>query len=309
MSQPVQLSAETIACLRDEAYVHLCRQSLSQELARVDAVRAEVDATRPPFALLASKKSLLAYEQALNPVLAAEAEIREKLIPVERLEHTLQSRLQDDLNDYLALTHPDHQIFNQICALVDRWQHAVAGLGEHALAFARDNRAAARIEPGRSLNAHAVATFRSAAAYLHSEAAKVDLITEEAMRLGEGRLPTGTRLPALPPFRSATWVEKTYLLPPAKRTAEWQAAEVEARAFSTSGKNELLIAAESTRAASLRARQAFLDTYWGQLRAHALKHYVKPREVDEVIGELSARYLTNDLEWHRIERNKGPFTV
>ena len=309
MSEPVQLSAETIACLRDEAYVHLCRQSLSQELARVDAERAEVDATKPPFALLASKKSLLAYGQAIDPVLAAGAEIRRRLIPVERLEHTLQSKLQDALNDYLALTHPDHQIFNQICALVDRWQNAVAGLGEHALAFARDSRAAARIEPGRSLNAHAVATFRSAAAYLHSEAAKVDLITEEAMRLGEGRLPTGTRLPTLPAFRSATWVEKTYLLPPATRTAEWQAAEVEARAFSTSGKNELLIEAERTRAASLRARQAFLDAYWGQLRAHALKHYVKPREVDEVIGELSVRYLTNDLDWHRIERNKGPFSI
>jgi hypothetical protein len=309
VSQPVPLSTETLACLRDEAYVHLCRQSLSQELARVEAEKAEVQATKPSFALLASKKSRLAYEQALNAVLETEAEIRQKLIPVERLEHALQSKLQDALNDYLALTHPDHQIFNQICALVDRWQNAVAGLGEHALAFSRDNRLAARIESGRSPNAHAVATFRSSAAYLHSEAAKVDLITEEAMRLGEGRLPAGTRLPTLPPFRSSTWVDKTFLLAPSKCVAELQAAEVEARAFCTSGKNELLIAAESTRAASLRARQTFLDAYWGQLRAHALKHYVKPREVDEVIGELSARYLTSDLDWHRIERNKGPFAV
>jgi hypothetical protein len=309
VSQPIQLSAETIACLRDEAYVHLCRQSLSQELARVEAEKAEVEATKPSFALLASKKSRLAYEQALDAVLLAEAEIRQKLIPVERLEHTLQSKLQDALNDYLDLTHPDHRIFNQICALVDRWQNAVAGLGEHALAFARDNRAAARIEPGHSPDADAVATFRSVAAYLQSEAAKVDLITEEAARLGEGLLPAGTRLPALPAFHSAAWVDKTFLLPPAKCTAELQAAEAEARAFCSSGKNELLIAAERVRATSLRARQAFLDDYWGQLRAHALKHYVKPREVDEVVEELSARYLTSDLEFHLRELTRGPFNV
>lgn len=307
MSQPAQLSAETIACLRDEAYVHLCRQSLAQALTRIEIEKSEVEKTKPSFALLASKKSRLAYETAIGAVLEAKGEIHQKLIPVERLEHTLQSKLQDALNDYLSLTHPDHQVFNQICALVDRWQNAVAGLGEHALAFARDNRAVTRFEPGRSPNAHAVSTFRSATAYLHCEAAKVDLITAEAARLGEGRLPTGTRLPSLPPFRSSTWVDKTFLQPPAKGAAELQAAE--ARAFCTGGKHELLIAAESTRNASLRARQTFLDAYWNQLRAHALKHYVKPREVAEVVAELSARYLTSDLEFSLRERIKAPFAV
>jgi hypothetical protein len=40
-----------------------------------------------------------------------------------------------------------------------------------------------------------------------------------------------------------------------------------------------------------------------------LKHYVKPREVDEVIAELSARYLTSDLDRYRIQRAKNPFDV
>ena len=43
------------------------------------------------------------------------------------------------------------------------------------------------------------------------------------------------------------------------------------------------------------------------LRAHALKHSVKSREIDEVIAEFSARYLTSDQHHHRIERAKNPF--
>jgi hypothetical protein len=309
VSQPVQLSPETIACLRDEAYVYLCRQSLTQELTRVEIERADVEKTKPSFALFASKQSRLAYQRAMDAVLEAEGVIRQKLVPVERLEHTLRSELENALNEHLRLTDPEPQIFDEICALVDRWQSSVASLGEHALAFARDNRAAAKVEPGRSPDAEAVATFRSSAAYLHAAAAKIDLITEEAARLGEGRLPPGTRLPQLPPFRPSTWVDKTFLLAPENCTAELQAAELEARAFCNSGKNDLLVAAETTRAAALRARQSFLDAHWSLLRAHALKHYVKPREVDEVIAELSARYLTSDLDHYQIEQAKNPFIV
>jgi hypothetical protein len=309
VSQPVQLSPETIACLRDEAYVHLCRQSLTQELTRVEIEKAEVQKTKPSFALFASKSSRLAYQQAMDAVLEAEGEIRHKLVPIERLEHTLRGKLEDALNEHLTLTDPDLQIFDHLCALVDRWQSTVASLGEHALAFARDNRAAAKVEPGRIPDPEAIATFRSSAAYLHAAAAKVDLITDEAARLGEGRLPPGTRLPHLPPFRPSTWVDKTFLLSPENCTAELLTAELEARAFYNSGKNDLLIAAETTRAACLRARQSSLDAHWGLLRAHALKHYVKPREVDEVIAELSARYLTSDLDRYRIQRAKNPFDV
>ena len=119
-----------------------------------------------------------------------------------------------------------------------------------------------KLVPGRSPDAGAVATFRSSAAYLYAAAAKVDLLTAEATRLGEGRLPPGTRLPHLPPFRPSTWVDKILLFSPERGTAVLQATEREARAFSTSGKNGLLIAAERVRAACLRARQSFLDAHW-----------------------------------------------
>ncbi len=99
MSQPVQLSPETIACLSNEAHVHLCRQSLTQELTRVEIERAAVEKTKPSFALFSSKKSRLAYQKAMDAVLEAEGEIREKLIPKVIAE--LSARyLTSDLDNY-----------------------------------------------------------------------------------------------------------------------------------------------------------------------------------------------------------------
>ncbi len=309
MSEPAQLSADTISCLRDEAYAHLCHQSLTQELARLEHEKEHILTTRPPFGLLASKKSRGDYETSLNSALLAETEIRAKLNEIERVDVGLKSKLQDALNDYLTVVSPDHQLFSQISNLVDRWQNSVGALGDHALAFARDLRAAAKPDLHGSRSVHAIAIVRSAAAYLHSEAAKVEHITEEAARLGEGKLPPDTRLPALPPFRPSAWVDRTFTLSPAKCAAELEAAELEARAFCTAGKNDLLIRAEKTRAASLHTRQAYLEGYWQQLRAHALKYYVKPRDVGEVHAELSARHLAGDLERHQLERTKNPFSL
>lgn len=309
MSESAQLSADTIACLRDEAYVYLCRQSLTQELTRIESEKEQIMTTRPPFGLLASKKSRETYETSLNTAIHTETELRAKLGEVERLEHWLQSKLQDALNDYLSIVNPDHQLFNQISTLVDRWQNAVGALGEHALAFARELRSAAKPDLTRSQSIHAISILRSAAAYLHAEAAKVDLITEEAARVGEGKLPPDTRLPALPAFRASTWVDRTFALSPAKCAAEVEAAEVEARGFCTAGKNDLLIQAEKTRAASLHTRQSYLEGYWQQLRAHALKYYVKPRDVDEVLAELTARYLAVEIERLHQERTRNPFSL
>ncbi len=81
VSQSVPLSPESIAHLDDEAYVHPDRQSLTQDLTRVEREHAEVEETQSSFALFASKKSRLASKKASDAVLETEAEIRQQLVP------------------------------------------------------------------------------------------------------------------------------------------------------------------------------------------------------------------------------------
>ena len=63
------------------------------------------------------------------------------------------------------------------------------------------------------------------------------------------------------------------------------------------------------RAASLHARPAYWETYWPPLRDHALRHYVAPREVDEVIKELTEHYVAADLQRRQAELTHNPFAV
>jgi hypothetical protein len=81
VSQPVPLSPESIAHLDDEAYVHPDRQSLTQDLTRVEREKAEVEKTQSSFALFVSKKSRLASKKASDAVLETEGEFRQKSVP------------------------------------------------------------------------------------------------------------------------------------------------------------------------------------------------------------------------------------
>ena len=92
VSAEVQLSAETIACLRDEAYAQLCRDSLTREAEAAAHETLRIEATRPPFGLLASKRTREDYETSLRSALHTETELRERLMQVGQLEQWLVAR-------------------------------------------------------------------------------------------------------------------------------------------------------------------------------------------------------------------------
>jgi hypothetical protein len=308
-----KISERTIACLRDEAYTTLCRQSLNDALAKIESEKQEIIATRPPFGMLATKKAREAYETSLSSARHTEAEYRQKLQQVDQLEHWLQSTIQEGLNDYLTAASAEYQCYNEISILVERWQNSVGALHELVLALARDSRATAAAigsQPGgRNAHLQTVASLREIATRLHVDILRIARITNEVTRLADGKIPTASLLPALPAFRHGAWVDKVILLSPAESVREFQLCEAEARAFCGGGKNDLLLRAETTRSACLRARLDYLDKYWEQLRAHALTHYVEPRDVDEVLAELTHHYVAADLKRRQRDDTSNPFAL
>jgi len=53
----MSLSSETIALLRDEAYLALCRHALDHAISEAAEKTQQVRQTRPPFGFLGTKKT------------------------------------------------------------------------------------------------------------------------------------------------------------------------------------------------------------------------------------------------------------
>lgn len=309
MPAEVQLSAETIACLRDEAYARLCRDALTDEVQQAETAKQRIAATRPAFGVLASKQTRETYETSLKSAVHTEKEMREKLTQVGQLEQWLQSKIQRSLHDYLTLVSGHYQGLNHVTSLVVRWERALVDLSEHVLAFARELRSAAAPKSTRNEALHAIAALRSTTGNLHIETAKVSLIASEVSRLSEGLLAPDFRLPAVPGFRPTVWVDRLLVLSPADCSLELNAAEADARNFCAAGRQSFSAAAEQLRLAADHARQVYLTDYWQQLRHHALQHYVAPREVDEVLADLTAHYVTAELQERQAALSSDPFSM
>lgn len=309
MSVEVQLSAETIACLRDEAYAQLCRNSLTKEAAAAAHETQRIEATRPPFGLLASKRTREGYETSLRSAIHTQNELHERLTQVGQLEQWLRHRIQRSLDDYLALASPHYQVLHQITAHVVRWQSALGESSEHVLAFARELRRAAEPQSSRNDTLHAIASVRAAAANLQLEVAKVALLADQTARLSEGKLAPGFRLPPLPAFRTTAWVDRILVLSHTDSLGELNRAEAEAREFYTTGRNQFAEQANQLRHAAEYARQTYLADYWQQLRDHALQHYVAPRDVDDVLTELIAHYVVAEVQQHQAKLESDPFSM
>ncbi len=95
-----------------------------------------------------------------------------------------------------------------------------------------------------------------------------------------------------PPFAGLMqWMERLALLSNFDALVEMQAKETEVRPLLA---NKLLLlhsCATTAREAVAEAQEDYFENYWEDLRLHALTHYVVDREVDEVLDELTERYL------------------
>jgi hypothetical protein len=105
----------------------------------------------------------------------------------------------------------------------------------------------------------------------------------------------GLQLPDPPEFRQVGWVDKLASLISSQATAEAVRCETEARAFCAEGIRNLLRQAQEVRDACLDAANAILAQYWRQLRVHAQSHFVKERDLDEVIAELSQHRIAAEV--------------
>jgi hypothetical protein len=302
------LPPELAALLTDEAYYLLCHESLTEELATLEKAKQEILSTRPPFGILASKDTRHMFKTSLRAATDNEAGLKERMFRLTQVETWLKPELLQALQAYLANVSPTYRSTQEATAMVGEWEHAASAMHDLAHAVARDTHAvvaalnpiavantappsAASIEQARQ---RTVANLRVSITMLQDGLAALQQIEERFMKIC-GTRPDGPRLPRLPAFRGIGWVDQLAMIPRAQAITEATRAENEARAFHTEGLAAILAQAQHTREACQAMVNLVVEEHGRLLRIHARAHFVKERDVDEVIAELAQHRIESEL--------------
>lgn len=291
----MNLSDDVIAYLRDEAYAVLCKESLSEALTQIENEKEQIMTTRPPFMMLATKKTRHVFETSLRSALHTETELRSRLDQVEMLDRWLKENLEKALYEHLSALSPEFQRCNEAEQLIAKWEYTIEGLHEKCVALARDAKsvAGAASESSRGVRdtrKSAIGNLRNSVEIIQRDLLEVTAARTAFERLGAKQGTEPVQLPGPPAFRNSAWVEKISLLPDDQLFSEAQRLEVEARSFGNEGIAALLAKGNELRSACRAACQTILNDYWSKLRAYSQAHYVQERDVDEVIEELTKHY-------------------
>ncbi|HWA09781.1 MAG TPA: hypothetical protein VG838_10050 [Opitutaceae bacterium] len=301
MSAIVNLPADLVAYLRSEAYATLCRTSLIAALDEIEKQKQEVMATKPPFGMLAPKSAREAFQTSLRSVLDTEEGLQRRIAELAPIDGWLEPLIPRVLHKYLMTASADYQYYNGICDSVKLWEYQVNELREKGTALARDARAvgdAIANRPGtgrgpRPNRTESLATLRATVVSSSTALADIAQTASRVTQLSADELPATARLPAGPQFRNVAWIDRLITLADSAALAELEACEDEARAFTRDGVKTLLEQAATTHAACLQLREDYLQACWQEARDHALRHYVKERDLDEVIAELHAHHVAD----------------
>lgn len=298
------LPAEIAALLQDEAYAVLCRESLTEELGKIQSTKARILTTRPPFGMLGSSQSRNLFRTSLRAALDNETGLQARLDQIGQIDAWLKEDIEKALQNYLPVGSKDYRICHEACQVVTHWEHAIQALHELAVALARDAHAAnVTIKPGSQMKPslvhqtrqRAITNLRATVLAMQAGVQGVQDVRIEFARLCDTQA-DGLQLPEAPPFRDAAWVDRLPKLSDSQMCAEASVCETEARAFCATGMIGLLREGGEVHEACIDAGRAILAKYWRQLRVHAQSHYVKEREVDDVLAELTKHRLAAEAK-------------
>ena len=309
----MELARATLELLRDEAYVLLCREALQDSLKNAEREKTELVNSRPPFGVLAAKKTRNAFESSLKTADDTEAALRDRLARTARYETWLHRCIRRELAVYLEKVSAEYQRIGQITALLNDWENVVTRqFPDTLVAFAREMRglrhAAAEVGRVEQACSHELALLREISVrveQLQDHLGKVaNTVNSHALEIGLLEV----RVPPLPQFRRSGWVDWLCLNPLHQAIADVTRVEGEVRAFLHGGMQPIVGRLQACRVSCVQRQENYLQQYWDQLRAHAQAHWVEERDVDQVLDSLAQRY-DEDIARRQRDVTHNPFVA
>lgn len=307
----MELPKATLELLRDEAYVTLCREAIMDRLEARKRENEEAARTRPP--LLPTTPPRTGQLENLLSDAESDVALHARLSRAGRFETWLHRCIRRDLVSYLEETSAGYQATVRIQQALNEWEFCVRHVLPDSLAeFARELRGV-RLATGAPQRRGSQPPFVMELSTLRQIASRVEEQQLQIGRIGTAiaghahAIGAGDVLaPALPNFRRLVWVDWLSVVPGGHLVAEVTRIESEVRAFLNTGLAALLEQLETSRAACTSRQDRMTQEYWTQLRAHAQAHYVRERDLDDVLDDLSHRYDAEIARRHR-EVTRSPF--
>lgn len=290
----MSLSPETIALLRDEAYLALCRHALDCAISEASAKTQQVRETRPPFGILATKKTRDVFEKSLQDAVNGETALQHRLDKVAMLETWIRSELRPQIHRYLHLVSAEYKRGSDVRSALTQISNQIASYAESLQAYAREVRSlglAIVNREGRDNINRAYADLKQSAAALDCQTLQYELNAQRVARVAEKTIFDGLRTPEPPIPTQAITVDRLARLDETEATGQIQQIEATIRATIAERIPQLQAAIDAAHEHVSQRESAYLDNYWQQLRTHAQTHYVAERDLDEVLNELSSRYI------------------
>jgi hypothetical protein len=266
-------SNEITLLLRDEAYLTLCRKS--------------------PDETAGSPKDSL----------------QERLARIDALEDSLRSTLHAKLRDHLQASSQDYRFSAEVLSAISAWEQEVNPYSGSLQAFVREFKNATRALVGSKTNlyasfnprAEAMSGLRLAAEGVDRASLQLDAAAKHLRQAVAGTIYEKVRVLAPPVAGLVQWMERLALLTNVDALVEIQSKEMDMRHLLA---NKLLVlhsCATTARETVGEVQREYFKNYWDNLRQYALVNYVKDRAVDEVLDELTTRYVTASQQVMRDE--------
>lgn len=307
----MQLSKATLELLRDEAYVILCREALQEKLRSVEQEKVELVNSRPPFGVLAGKKTRENFEAMVRSADDTAVALRQRLTQCGRFETWLHRCIQRDLGAYLEAVNPEYRRVDYIKNLIAEWEKSVTRLlPDMLVAFAREMRglrlAAAEVGRAEQTGAHELALLYEIIVRLEEQQ---DRLSQMASTITRFALEIGlidVRVPVLPQFRRRAWIDWLCAIPLDQAIADVTRVEGEVRAFLNGGVKALSSQLQASRVSCAQRQDNYIHQYWDQLREHAQSHWVEERDIDQVLRSMAQRY-EGEITRRQREVTHNPF--
>ncbi|HSY54030.1 MAG TPA: hypothetical protein VK785_06255 [Opitutaceae bacterium] len=223
---------------------------------------------------------------------------QEARLRIDELEDWLKSTLHSKLRNYLQEASSDYLYSAEVISAINGWERQLNPYSDCLLAFASELKSAARTLGGSREKLYASFNSRSGAmaglrlsaegldrASLQLNAAAVNLSQVVARTIYEK-----VRVP-VPPFAGVLqWMHRLELLTNVEALFKMQIKETEVRPLLANKLLPLHSRATTARETVTEIQREYLESYWNELRDHALTHYVKDRKVDKMLDELSGRH-------------------